>query len=94
MCWERHCLKKAILKLENGKQFTIDAPDNSDAAKYIQSAQLNGKSYDQNWIGHFEIQKGGSFNMSMGVKPNQSRGIKDASYPYSFSTSEDAAILK
>lgn len=86
--------KKSVLKLENGKEFTIDAPDNSDHAKYIQSAQLNGKSYDLNWINHFDIQKGGSFNVTMGVKPNTARGTKEASYPYSFSTSEDAAILK
>lgn len=86
--------KKAILKLENGKQFTIDAPDNSDQARYIQSARLNGKVYDQNWISHFEIEKGGNFNVSLGVKPNTARGTKESSYPYSFSSSEDAAILK
>ena len=86
--------KKAVLKLENGQQFTIDAPDNSEQAKYIQSVQLNGKNHDHNWISHFDIQKGGSFNVVMDVKPNTVRCTKEACYPYSFSSSEDAAILK
>jgi len=86
--------KKAVIKLENGKEFTIDAPQNSDQARYIQSVQLNGKNLDQNWIGHFDIQKGGSFNLVMGIKPNTVRCTKESCYPYSFSGSEDAAILK
>ncbi|MFT3701822.1 MAG: GH92 family glycosyl hydrolase [Agriterribacter sp.] len=86
--------KKAVLTLENGKQFTINAPANSDQARYVQSAQLNTANYEKNWISHFDIMKGGTFNIIMAVKPNITRGTKEESYPYSFSTSADAEILK
>jgi predicted alpha-1,2-mannosidase len=86
--------KKATLQLENGKQFVINAPGNSELAKYVQSAQLNGKKYENNWIGHSDIEKGGSFNVTMGAAPNKERGVKQSSYPYSFSSSADADILK
>jgi predicted alpha-1,2-mannosidase len=86
--------KKATLQLENGKQFVINAPGNSELAKYVQSAQLNRKKYENNWIGHSYIEKGGSFNVTMGAAPNKERGVKQSSYPYSFSSSADADILK
>ncbi|HRO45003.1 GH92 family glycosyl hydrolase [Agriterribacter sp.] len=86
--------KKATLQLENGKQFIINAPDNSEIAKYVQLTQLNGKKYENNWISHFDIEKGGSFNVTMGAAPNKTRGTLESSYPYSFSSSADADILK
>ncbi len=86
--------KKATLQLENGKQFIINAPGNSGLAKYIQATQLNGKKYENNWISHFDIEKGGSFNVTMGAAPNKMRGAQESSYPYSFSSSADAVILK
>ena len=82
------------MQLENGKRFVINAPANSELAKYVQTTQLNGKKYENNWIGHFDIEKGGSFNVTMGAAPNKERGTKESSYPYSFSSSEDADILK
>ena len=86
--------KKATLQLENGKQFVINAPGNSELAKYVQAVQLNGKKYENNWIGHFDIEKGGSLNVTMGAAPNKTRGTQESSYPYSFSSSKDADILK
>lgn len=86
--------KKATLQLENGKQFIINAPDNSGLAKYVQTTQLNGKKHENNWISHFDIEKGGSFNITMGAAPNKMRGVQESSYPYSFSSSADAVILK
>ncbi|HTN09330.1 GH92 family glycosyl hydrolase [Agriterribacter sp.] len=86
--------KKATLRLENGKQFIINAPANSEPAKYVQATQLNGKKYENNWISHFDIEKGGSFNVIMAAAPNKERGAKESSYPYSFSSSADADIVK
>ncbi len=86
--------KRATLQLENGKQFVINAPGNSELAKYVQTTQLNGKKYENNWISHFDIEKGGSFNVTMGAAPNKTRGMQESSYPYSFSSSVDADILK
>jgi predicted alpha-1,2-mannosidase len=78
--------KKVTLHLENGKQFVISAPGNSDLNKYVQSAQLNGKTYDKNWISHFDIEKGGSFITIMGAQPNKKKGTDKEAYPYSFSS--------
>jgi predicted alpha-1,2-mannosidase len=87
--------KKITLTLENGKQFIINAPANSAANKYIQTAQLNGVAYDKNWLGHFDIQKGGTLNFTMGAAPATGRGVSDAAFPYSFSRDKgDAGYLR
>ena len=80
--------KKVSLSLENGKQFTITAPNNSEANKYVQKAALNGKPFVNNWIGHSAINKGGNFNFTMGSKPNKNRGTQKSTYPFSLSTSK------
>jgi len=77
--------KKAILKLENGKQVVINAPQNSEANKYIKSMQLNGKAYTNNWIDHQDLMKGAVINFDMQATPNKQRGTKDSEAPYSFS---------
>jgi predicted alpha-1,2-mannosidase len=78
--------KKVTLKLENGKQFVINAPASSDANRYIQKATLNGKPWNNNWLNHFDIYKGGIFNVDMGPAPATNRGTATSSFPYSFST--------
>ena len=80
--------KKAVLNLENGKQFTITAPANSDANRYVQEAKFNGATYGKNWISHFDIQKGGSLSFDMTATPNKTRGTSEASFPYSFSATK------
>ncbi len=77
--------KKATLKLDNGNTFTINAPDNSDSARYVKSALLNGKPYTKNWISQTDIQKGGAFTFMMSETPDKSRGTEPKDYPYSFS---------
>ena len=81
--------KKTTLNLENGKTFVINAPASSDKNLYIQNATLNGQPYGKNWISHFDIRKGGQFNLSLGAAPNKTRGTEQGAYPYSFSTDKD-----
>ena len=57
-----------------GKTFTIEAKDVSQANKYIQSAQLNGKPLDNCWFPAADLLKGGSLVLQMGPKPNESWG--------------------
>ncbi|GAB2833545.1 GH92 family glycosyl hydrolase [Ferruginibacter profundus] len=83
--------KKITISLENGKQFIINAPANSAANKYIQAANLNGAAYDKNWLSHFDILKGGSFNLTMGATPATGRGTSISAFPYSFSTDKENA---
>ncbi len=78
--------KKITLQLENGKQFIFEAPGNSAKNRYVQSASLNGAAYGKNWIGHFDIEKGGKFTTVMGAAPNKNKGTGSDAYPYSFST--------
>ena len=78
--------KKVTLTLENGKQFTITAPNNSNENKYVQKIELNGTAYLNNWISHTDIQNGGNFNYQMSSTPNEHRGTDSTAYPFSLST--------
>ncbi len=63
--------KEVILRLENGKTFTIKAPNNSKENMYIQSVKLNGKNYKKSYISHHDIINGGELIFEMGAKPNK-----------------------
>lgn len=80
--------KKISLTFDNGKQFIINAPNNSDSNRYVQSAMLNGKAYTNNWISQPDIQNGGSFNAVMSNTPNTKKGINQNDFPYSFSNNK------
>lgn len=77
--------KKITLTLENGKQVLIQAPKNSADNRYVNSLKVNGKVYDKNWVGHFDLMKGATLDFDMTEKPNTSRGTAKESFPYSFS---------
>ncbi|SFG38152.1 GH92 family glycosyl hydrolase [Pontibacter chinhatensis] len=77
--------RKATLKLENGKEIVINASQNSDENRYIQSMRLNGKSYDKNWLSFTELMKGASMDFEMTNTPNKQRGTKEEAFPYSMS---------
>lgn len=85
--------KKATLQLENGKQFVIRAPGNSDKNIYIRHALLNGQAYNKNWLSHFVIQKGGMLDLTMDTLPDKARGSEPGAYPYSFSTDKDKPVF-
>ena len=61
---------KATIHLTNGKKFTIESVNNSDKDIYVQSVELNGKSYDHSFIHHQDIMNGGKMRIIMGNKPN------------------------
>jgi predicted alpha-1,2-mannosidase len=77
--------KKVTLKLDNGKELIVNAPDNSADHIYIKEMKLNGKKYDLNWISQQDILKGARINMKMSASPEMKRGIDAKSAPYSFS---------
>jgi predicted alpha-1,2-mannosidase len=79
--------KKVTLNLENGKQFVLQSNNNSRNNKYVQSALLNGKAWNKNWLNHFDMMKGGSFIANMSSVPNKTKGIHSDAFPYSFSVS-------
>ncbi|GAA0529840.1 GH92 family glycosyl hydrolase [Chitinophaga japonensis] len=65
---------KASLCLQDGKQFTVQAVNNSAENKYIQSITLNGKPYTKSYIKHEDILKGGTLTITMGSQPNYDFG--------------------
>jgi len=77
--------KKAILHLENGNTFTINAKNNSKNNFYIQSTTLNDENYLNTYINSSAIQKGGSFDFNLGDTPNKEWGSKKQNAPSSLS---------
>lgn len=77
--------KKVTVTLEDGKKFTIKADGNNEKAVYIQSATLNGKSLDRNYITYDEIVNGGTLTFKMSETPNTTRGVANEARPYSVS---------
>lgn len=65
---------RAVVHLENGKQFEIIARNTSDKNKYIQSVKLNGKVLDAPWFDHDVIASGGKIEFEMGPTANHEWG--------------------
>lgn len=66
--------KRLTLRLENGKTFTIKAPNASEENIYIQSVTKDGESYEKNYISHSDILSGSSFEFVMDKEPNTQWG--------------------
>ena len=77
--------KKVTLNLENGNEIIINAPENNEDNRYMESMKVNGKDYTKNWLSHREMMKGMTIDYKMGDTPNKNRGTQDADFPYSLS---------
>ncbi len=62
--------KQTVIHQENGKDFVIKANNLSDKNTYIKSATLNGKPFQQSWIEHEDVSKGGVLILEMDSKPS------------------------
>ncbi|MGV8879203.1 MAG: GH92 family glycosyl hydrolase [Sphingobacteriaceae bacterium] len=78
--------RKTTITMENGKKFVIEADNNSKENVYIQSATLNGKTYDHNFLLHTDITNGGTLHFNMGSQPALTRGLKAEDKPFSLSS--------
>lgn len=69
---------KVTIRLDNryysGKEFVIEAKNNSVDNLYIQSARLNGKPLNTFYFPHIEFVKGGMLELEMGSQPNKEWG--------------------
>src|SRR5262249_7774252 len=61
--------KEVKYHLENGKTFTIRAPNVLPANMYIQSATLNGQPYRKAFISHSDLMNGGVLEFQMADHP-------------------------
>jgi predicted alpha-1,2-mannosidase len=57
-----------------GKTFTVKTRNNSAENVYVQSATLNGRPLNRAWLRHGEVVAGGTLELVMGPKPNESWG--------------------
>ena len=78
------CVQSAVIKLENGKQFSMEAKNLSEKNIYIQSITLNGKDYHKSFIIHKDITSGGKLIFNMGPEPNK-EWATNMKLPYSIS---------
>ncbi len=76
---------QATLQTGKNKTFTIRAGNQSKENKYIQSATLNGESFNRTWISHEEITAGGELIFQMGPTPNKNWGTGANAAPPSMS---------
>jgi predicted alpha-1,2-mannosidase len=65
----RPLFDESIIKLENGKLFTIKAVNNSKANKYVRHVKLNGKKLEAPFISYSDIMNGGVLEFSMTDQP-------------------------
>ena len=77
--------KKATIHFENGKNITINAPENNARNFYVKEMKVNGTEYQKNYITHSQLRNGGNIYYIMSDTPNKQRGIKKEDAPYSFS---------
>ena len=59
------------LNLDNGKTFTVLAPNVSRENIYIQSMKVNGQPYDKSYITHQQIMEGATVEFVMGSQPGE-----------------------
>jgi predicted alpha-1,2-mannosidase len=62
-------VKNAVLTLENGKTFTVEAINQSDKNVYVSKVLLNGQPVSNHSIKHDDIIKGGKLTFYMSSKP-------------------------
>jgi predicted alpha-1,2-mannosidase len=74
---------KTTITLENGKQFVIEANNNSARNVYIRSATLNGQVLTKDWLSHTDITNGGVLHLEMSDQPERSRGTAITDRPFS-----------
>jgi predicted alpha-1,2-mannosidase len=77
---------KATIHLKGDKTFTVIAHNVSKKNRYIQSAKLNGETYNKPYITYQDIMKGDTLEFKMGPEPNKKWGAssKDTPSPTAF----------
>lgn len=69
------------VKLPTGNELRIIAKGSSRENKYIQSATLNGKTWDKPWFSHDDIKNGATLVLEMGSQPNKVWGSAESATP-------------
>ncbi len=78
---------RVTIHLGNGKEFIIQANNNSKENMYIQTAVLDKRTLTKPWFMHSDLINGGKLVFTMGPKPNEKWGSNVESSPPSISKS-------
>jgi len=70
-------VKKAVMHLSNGKDFTMIAQNLSSKNVYIQSVTLNGKKWNSPFLPYDQLKNGGKIVFKMGRKANKKWGMDE-----------------
>lgn len=73
------------IQLPNKKSLIIAAPKNNASNRYVQSLHVNGKDYTKLFFNHQQLLDGGTLTFDMQAKPNVTRKLIKADFPYSLS---------
>ena len=66
--------EESTINVGGGKTFVIEAKGASAQNKYVQSATLNGKTWNKPWMKNSDIVGGGRLTLVMGPRPNKNWG--------------------
>ena len=77
--------EKATIKLANGNTIEINAPNNSQDNRYIQSMRVNGANYTKTFLRHGDLLKGATLDFDMVDEPNTAIRLSAADLPFSLS---------
>lgn len=77
--------KKATIQLANGNTIVVNAPDNSNENRYIQSMRVNGQNYSKTYLRHSELVQGGVLDFDMASEPNTAIKLTTSDLPFSLS---------
>lgn len=64
-------VNQAVINLENGKTFTVEAIKQSEKNVYVEKVLLNGKEITDHKINHADITNGGKLTFYMSSKPKK-----------------------
>ena len=80
--------KKAVILLENGRSFVVNAPEMSQNKIHIHRAELNNKPYTMSYLHHDAITAGGRLDLVMSTKADPHWGTAEQDQPVSAVNSE------
>ena len=77
-------VKKATLKLSNGKELVIKATPNQSQQQFIHQVERNGTLHQPLFFEHTDLMEGGTIDFQLGIVPH-SREISKEELPFSIS---------
>ena len=85
-------VRSAVLRVGEGKQFTMETENFGKRNSYIQQATLNGHPYTKSFIDYSDIKAGATLRLYMGDKPNLHFGAAHDDRPRSAPASTEISV--